>query len=386
MNRFLDNDFPKKKVIYLVTEDWYFCSHRLPIARAVRDAGCEVIVVTRVNKHGDAILQEGFRLIPLRMSRRSKNPIRELFAILEIINVYHREQPDLVHHVALKPVLYGTLAARITGVHAIINALAGLGYVFSSDQKRAKLIKLFVRLAFRSLMNFSNGRVLLQNPDDQQLLIESKIVLPENTALIRGSGVNLQRFVPLPEPAQAPIVVTLVARMLRDKGILQFVEAAKTLKQQGISIRAVLVGTPDPENPTSIQDDQLKSWQSEGWVEWWGEVRDIPGVWAQSHIAVLPSSYGEGVPMSLIEAAACARPIITTNMPGCREIVRHEETGILVPVMNHNALVDAIIRLSKNPGLRKQMGENGRKLVEKEFAEAIVVEQTLGLYRSVIEK
>ena len=375
-----------KKIIYLVAEDWYFCSHRLPIARAARDAGFEVVVATRINTHADCITKEGFRLIPLKIRRRSRNPIRELEAILEIVNIYRRERPDLVHHVALKPVLYGALAARITGVPFVINALAGLGYVFSSGQLRAKIIKLFMRLAFRVLMNRPNSRVLLQNPDDQRLLIESKTILPGLTTLIRGSGVDIQRFIPVPEPEQPPVVVALVARMLRDKGIIEFVEAAKILRQQGVPLLAVLVGTPDTENPTSISEAQLESWQSEGWVEWWGRQEDIPAVWARSHIAVLPSSYGEGVPMSLLEAAACGKPIITTDIPGCREIVQHEENGLLVPVKDPVALANAIQRLIENPDQCKGMGAKGRKLVEEEFSEAIVVKKTLGLYQSILEK
>ena len=384
MNLFPDNSLSGKKIIFLVTEDWYFCSHRLPIARAARDAGCEVVVATRADTHGDTITREGFRLIPLNMRRQSKNPIRELAAVLEIINIYRRERPDIVHHVALKPVLYGALAARFVGVSAIVNALAGLGYVFSSSQSRARILKRFVRAAFRALLNRQNSVVLLQNPDDRRMLIESKTILPERTALIRGSGVDIRRFRPSPESADAPVMVTLVARMLRDKGILEFVEASKLLRQQGIQFRAVLVGTPDPDNPTSIPVSQLEAWQAEGLVEWWGQNNDIPGVWAQSHISVLPSSYGEGVPMSLIEAAACGRPIITTDMPGCREIVQHEKNGLLVPVKDSKALADAICRLIKNPDLRRQMGHEGRKLVEEEFAETIVVTQTLNLYKSML--
>ena len=373
------------KLLFFVTEDWYFCSHRLPIARAARDAGFEVVVATRVNAHADCIVQEGFRLIPLQMRRRSKNPLRELAAVLEIIHIYRRERPDLVHHVALKPVLYGALAARFAGVPAVVNALAGLGYVFSSSQSRARIIKLFVRAAFRALLNRQNSVILLQNPDDRRMLIESKTILPERTTLIRGSGVDIQRFRQTPEPSDGPVMVTLVARMLRDKGILEFVEASRLLGQQGVHFRAVLVGTPDPDNPTSIRVSQLEAWQTKRLVEWWGQNDDIPSVWAQSHIAVLPS-YREGLPKTLLETAACGRPIIASDVPGCREIVQHEKNGLLVPVKDARALADAICRLIENPDLRKKMGQEGRKLVEKEFAESIVVMQTLNLYQSLLEE
>jgi len=371
------------KLLFFVTEDWYFCSHRLPIARAARNAGFEVVVATRVDAHGDAITQEGFRLIPLQMRRRSKSPLRELAAVLEIINIYRRERPDLVHHVALKPVLYGALAARFAGVSAVVNALAGLGYVFSSSQSRARIIKRFVRAAFRVLLNRPNSVVLLQNPDDRRMLIESKTILSERTALIRGSGVDIQRFSPSPEPDDGPVMVTLVARMLRDKGILEFVEASRLLRQQGIQFRAVLVGTPDSDNPTSILVSQLEAWQAEGVVEWWGQQDDVPGVWAQSHIAVLPS-YREGLPKSLLEAAACGKAIIATNVPGCREIVQGDKNGLLVRVKDSTALAGAIRRLIESPDLRRQMGQEGRKLVEEEFAESVVISQTLNLYQSML--
>jgi len=371
------------KLLFLVTEDWYFCSHRLPIARAARDAGCEVIVVTRVNANWDAITREGFRLIPLQMRRRSKNPVRELAAILEIINIYRRERPDLVHHVAMKPVLYGSMAARLVGVPAVVNALAGLGFVFSSDRWKAKLLKHWIRSAFRLLLNQERGKVILQNPDDQRLLTESGVLSLDRTVLIRGSGVDVSCFSASPEPKDGPIVVTLVARMLLDKGVVEFVKAARLLKQQGVSFRAVLVGEPDPENPASISEKQLLAWQSEGIIEWWGQRSDIPAVWAQSHIAVLPTTYGEGVPKSLIEAAACARPIIATDVPGCRETVQHERNGLLVPVKDPTALADAIARLITDKDLRHTMGGKGRELVEHEFAESIVVHKTLDLYRSL---
>ncbi len=374
----------RPKLLFFVTEDWYFCSHRLPIARAAKNAGCEIVVATCINNHGNLIKREGFRVIPLAMSRQSKNPFRELLAILEIVSIYLREKPDLVHHVALKPVLYGSFAAKISRVPIIVNALAGLGYVFSSEHKRAKTIKFLVRFAFKALLNRPNTRVLLQNQDDQSLLVQSKTILPELTVLIRGSGVNIRRFSPSPEPDQETIVVTLVSRMLRDKGVFEFVKAAKLLKQQGVPLLAVLVGIPDAANPTSVSELQLESWQQEGWVEWWGRQEDIPAVWARSHIAVLPSSYGEGVPMSLIEAAACGRPIVTTDMPGCREIVQHGKNGLLVPVKNSDALAGAIRQLVYDSSLRKQMGEKGRKLVEEEFSEALVVKKTLELYQLML--
>jgi len=372
------------KILFLVTEDWYFCSHRLPIARAARDAGCHVTVVTRVSHHGACIEAEGFRLIPLEIRRRSKNPFRELSTVRDIAAIYRNEMPDLVHQVSLKPVIYGSIAARTAAVPAIVNALAGLGFVFTSERWQAKIIRGMVKLAFRWLLDRPNSCVLLQNPDDQRVLVESGVARVENTRVIRGSGVDTGRFRPSKDPCDAPVVVTLVARMLRDKGVHEFVESVRVLKSQGVQLRAVLVGSPDPENPTSIPEAQLETWRTQGSVEWWGQCDDIPGVWRKSHIAVLPSSYGEGVPLSLIEAAASGRPIVTTDTPGCREIVRDGYNGILVPVRDAGALAAAMRKLIENRELRMSMGERGRRLAEEQFSQCIVVQKTLDLYTALL--
>lgn len=372
-----------KTILFLVTEDWYFCSHRLPIARAARDAGLEVVVATRVTRHGPCIEREGFRLIPLTISRRSQNPLRELATFFEILRMYRRVRPDLVHHVAMKPVLYGSFAARVARVPVVINAIAGMGFVFSSDRWQARFLRPGISIAFRWLLNHGQGRTILQNPDDQRLLTGAGLVLPERTVLIRGSGVDISRFCPSPPPDDGPVVVTLISRMLRDKGIAEFVEAARLLKRRGVSVKAVVVGTPDPENPASILESQLLDWQAEGVIEWWGARDDIPGILAKSHIAVLPS-YREGLPKTLLEAAACGRPIIATDVPGCREIVQHEENGLLIPVKDPAALAAAITHLAGDRDLRDRMGNAGRRLVESEFAESIVANETLELYRALL--
>lgn len=371
------------KLLFLVTEDWYFCSHRLPIARAAQKGGHEVVVATRVDRHGSEIQKEGFRIIPLNMRRRSKNPFREILSLIEIVLIYRREKPDLVHHVAMKPVLYGSLAARITKVPAVVNAIAGLGFIFSSDNWKAKILRPLIQFAFRLLLNQKRSRVILQNQDDQRLLTESNLLSLERTVLIPGSGVDINLFHPCPEPQAGPILVTLIARMLLDKGVVEFVSAVRLLKQQDISFRAILVGVPDPENPASIPEHQLLAWQSDGIVEWWGQQIDISAVWQQSHIAVLPS-YREGLPKSLLEAAACGRPIVTTDVPGCREIVRHEFNGLLVSAKDPVELAHAIQRLITDKDLRQVMGGKGRELVQREFAESIVVLKTLDLYRSML--
>ncbi len=368
-----------RKLLYLVTEDWYFCSHRIPIARAARDAGYDVSVATRVREHGAVIRREGFRLIPLEWRRRSINPWYETKALADLVRLYRREKPDIVHHIALKPAVYGSLAARLTRVPATVNTVAGLGYVFTSRALKARVLSPVLKFAIRTLLNRRNSLIILQNPDDRRALSELCGTPRERTVLIRGSGVDVRRFVPMPQPDGVPNV-TMVSRMLWDKGVGHLVEASRRLKETGTSFTVTLVGTPDEENPASIPVSQLERWQQEGLVEWLGYRPDIEEVWRRSAVAVLPTTYGEGVPKSLIEAAACARPIIATDVPGCREIVRNGDNGLLVPRGDTDALVEAIGRLIVDVDLRRRMGEMGAEYARAEFSEEKVVEQTMRVY------
>ena len=371
----------KPVLLYLVTEDWYFWSHRLPIARAARAAGWEVMVATRVAKHGERIRREGFRLVPIGLRRRSLAPWREAAAIAELLRLYRRERPDLVHHVAMKPVLYGSLAAALAGVPAVVNALAGMGYVFTSSGVKARLLRPLIRTAFRWLLDRPNSRLILQNPDDIAVMTEGTVAA-ERVALIRGSGVDTQLFTPREEPEGTPVAV-MVSRMLWDKGVGELVEAARLLRRREVPLRVVLVGPPDPDNPASIPERQLSDWEASGDVAWWGERSDIAEIWAKGQIAVLPS-HREGLPKSLLEAAACGRPMVATDVSGCREIVRDGVTGLLVPPGDAGALADALERLARDPGLRRRLGAAARDLVEREFSEEAVVAQTLALYRSLV--
>ena len=371
----------KPVLLYLVTEDWYFWSHRLPIARAARAAGWEVLVATRVAEHGERIRREGFRLVPIGLRRRSLAPWREVAAIAELARLYRRERPDLVHHVAMKPVLYGSLAAALAGVPAVVNALAGMGYVFTSSGVKARLLRPLIRTAFRWLLDRPNSRLILQNPDDVAAMTEGTVTA-ERVALIRGSGVDTQVFRPREEPGGTPVAV-MVSRMLWDKGVGELVEAARLLRRREVPLRVVLVGPPDPDNPASIPERQLSDWDASGDIAWWGERSDIAEIWAQGQIAVLPS-HREGLPKSLLEAAACGRPMVAADVSGCREIVKDGVTGLLVPPGDAGGLADALERLARDPDLRRRLGAAARDLVEREFSEEAVVAQTLALYRSLV--
>jgi glycosyltransferase involved in cell wall biosynthesis len=370
----------KPVLLYLITEDWYFCSHRLPIAQAARDAGWEVLVATRVEAHGERIRREGLRLIPIRMRRRTLAPWREAAAIAELVRIYRRERPDLVHHVAMKPVLYGSLAAAISRVPAVVNALAGMGYVFTSSGLKARLLRPLIRAAFRWLLDRPGSRLILQNPDDVAAMTKATVAA-ERVALIRGSGVDTQTLRPQEEPEGTPVAV-MVSRMLRDKGVGELTEAARLLRARAVPLRVVLVGPPDPDNPASIAERQLREWDAAGDVAWWGERSDVAEIWANSHMAVLPS-HREGLPKSLLEAAACGRPMVATDVSGCREIVRDGVTGLLVPARDAERLAEALERLARDRDLRRRMGAAARDLVERELSEDVVVAQTLALYRSL---
>lgn len=367
------------KLLYLVSEDWYFCSHRLPLAIAARDAGYDVTVATRVSQEGERIRDAGLQLSPLSLSRKSTNPVSELAAFIEIVKLYRAVRPTIVHHVAMKPVLYGSLAARIVGVPIVVNAIAGLGYVFSSNDLRARAMRPFVRLAYRNMVTSRRSCVIVQNPEDQMLLEDLRMAPPEQLKLIRGSGVDVDAFSPVPEPAGIPIVA-LPARMLRDKGVHEFVGAARLARVRNISARFVLIGEPDPDNPSSIAVEQLESWRRDGVVEWWGWRHDMAQVLKQCNVVCLPS-YREGLPKVLLEAAASGRAIITCDVPGCREVVRHGDNGLLVPARNVSRLAEAIERLVSDRELREKMGQSGRTRAEQEFSIASVIRETLDLYQ-----
>lgn len=373
------------RILFLVTEDWYFCSHRLILAREAKRKGFDVIVATRVTNHGKQIEDEGFKLIPIRMTRSGKNPFKELLALRELVRIYKSERPDIVHLVALKPVVYGGIAARLVGIPTVVAAIAGLGYVFTSRQFKARLLRPVLSSLLRALLNRPNVQVILQNPDDRNLLVAAKVVDQERTVLIRGSGVDVAAFTPTPECPGTPVVL-LASRMLWDKGIKEFVGAADILRRRGVVARFILVGDPDPGNPASVPDEQLSAWHEAGVVECWGRRSDMPDVLAQAHVVCLPSAYGEGVPKVLLEAAACGRPIVTTDTPGCREVVRHGENGLLVPVRTTVELADALQCLIENSELRKKMGARGRESAANEFALEKVVAETIALYEELLNR
>jgi glycosyltransferase involved in cell wall biosynthesis len=379
----LDVSLKGRKIVYLVSEDWYFCSHRLPLGIAAREAGAEVIVATRVNDHRAQIEAAGLRIAPIEMQRSGTNPLTDLSTIQQIIELYRREKPDLVHHVALKPILYGGYAAKRAGVPAIVNAVAGMGFIFISNSLFARTARPLIARAQRALMNRANTRTILQNPDDVEMYTQRIGVSPNRLTIIPGAGVDIDQFTVVPEPFAVPTAVC-VSRMLRDKGIHELVAATRLLHAKGVEVRVRLVG-PTDDNPASIPRAILAEWNREGVVEVVGPSEDIAGEYARAHIAVLPS-YREGLPKSLLEAAACGRPMVATDAPGCREVCIDGETGLRVPARTIEPLADALERLVLDPGLRQRLGENARHRAETIFAEKIINAQTLALYEEMLAR
>ncbi len=371
-----------KRVVFLVTEDWYFYSHRMPIARGLIKSGCEVVLLTRVNQHKARIEQEGVNVIPLGLKRESKNIIFEIKAVIEIALLYRKLKPHLVHHVAVKPILYGSIAAILTGVPKVVNAFAGLGFIFSEKKKQiSRLIRWGFIQAYRSVFMSGKIHAIFQNPEDKALFEQLKIVNKKQSTLIRGSGVDPEQYRCIKEP-KGTVTILFGARMLWDKGVGELIRAARILKKEGLIFRVILAGVPDPSNPNSVDTQTLRKWHDQGIAEWFGFQTDMAKLFSQVHIVTLPS-YREGVSKFLIEAASCGRPIVTTDTSGCREIVVDNKNGFLVPVKDAEALAGALSKLICDPGLRKKMGSCGRIMVLQSFSDKIVVEKTLAFYRQV---
>jgi glycosyltransferase involved in cell wall biosynthesis len=377
-------EMKKIKILYLITEDWYFWSHRLPIAQEAQRRGYEVLVATRVGLYEKRLTNLGFRVIPLKTQRGSINLWKELVALKQIISVYLKEKPDIVHHVAMKPVLQGTIAASIAKTPYVVNAITGMGYIFTSDDLKARFIKPLVNLGLKFLLNRKKLLLILQNKDDMSFFI-AKGIDSNRMRLIKGSGVDTMCFQPCLDNKKETPVVVLIGRMLWDKGVREFVEAAMILKNEGIKGRFILIGDTDPHNSAMISPAQLKKWSREGFVEWLGHRHDIAELLSQSSIACLPS-YREGLPKFLLEAASCGLPIVAADVPGCRDIVRDGENGLLVPVKDAAKLANALKQLIENPELCHKMGIRGREIVIKYFAVENVVSQTMKLYKELLQQ
>jgi len=370
----------KKTLLFIINEPTYFVSHRLPIAIAAKQLGYDIHVATGERNALDQIIQEGFTYHAMPLSRSGRNVFAELFSLFSLYRLMRKIKPDLVHLVTIKPVIYGSLAARFARVPAVVAAVSGLGYAFIDQYLEAKLLRRLISMLYRHAFRHPNIKIIFQNTDDQATLVQLNALQKDQSALIHGSGVNLTQYQYYPESNALPLVVVMAARLLRDKGVYEYVAAAKLLRQKGIHARFWLAGKIDPGNPSSIEQKQLQAWIKAQEIEYLGYQQDIAHLFSQAHIVVLPS-YREGLPRVLAEAAACGRAVVTTDVPGCRAAIIPGKTGLLANVRDPQSLSDAIYTLLTNEPLRHNMGAAGRQLAEREFDVAHIVDEHLQIYQ-----
>ncbi|MGQ9888470.1 MAG: glycosyltransferase family 4 protein [Aggregatilineales bacterium] len=375
------------RLLYLVNIPRFFVSHRLPLALAARDAGYEVHVAAA---GGDARNIETIRAVglpfhPLPLRQHGTDPTQELAAARAIYALYRRLQPDIVHQVTIKAVIYGGAAARLARVPAVVNAITGLGYVFTEQGAKVALLRAVSSVAYRLVLAHPNSLTIFQNPDDLELFVRSRLIPRERAVLVRGSGVDMREFQPQPEP-DGPPVVLFVGRLLWLKGVGEFVEAARRLRAAGVRARFAIVGYSEAGNPVNVPAETLAAWEAEGVVELWGRRDDMPQVYAAAHVVCLPSSHREGIPRVLIEAGACGRAVVAADVSGSRDIVRDGENGLLVPPRNAEALAAALRRLIEDDDLRRRLGARGREIASAEYSFEGVAAATLAVYRQLLEQ
>lgn len=370
----------KPVLVYLVTEDWYFLSHRIPMALAAQRAGYDVHVATHVVNGGERIKALGFHLHPLNWRRGSVNPADLVTIVREVRALYRRLKPDLTHHVALQPSVIGSLAAWGLPVTQL-NAFAGLGSTFTSQSLKSRIVRPVFKTLLRWILNRRRSAALVQNGDDRAA-ITAIGVDAARVFLIPGSGVDVDVLTPMPEP-DGVVTLGYVGRLLEDKGLRSLIAAHDLMTRRGVAVKLLIAGQTDPANPASIPDAEIDSWKRRANITLLGHVNDVRDVWARAHIAVLPSRR-EGLPKSLLEAAACGRPMIASDVPGCREIARHGVNGLLVPADDAGALAAAIEKLAGDPALRRQYGAAGRHLVETEFSSERIGAKTVALYDGLL--
>ena len=377
----IKDDEMSKTLLLLDLEDRYFLSHRRALALAARKAGYRVIVCVRIGeKYMERIREEGFECFALEHENKAGiSFLREFLVLIQLVRSYRKYRPCIAHHFGVRNLLHGSFAARLAKTPFVVNSFLGLGSLFSENSLRFRCLKKIILPSLRYFHRAKNTRVIVQNDADREMVLQN--VLPDESRLsvVRGSGVDVRSFYPAPEPAGAPLAL-LASRMLVDKGVHEFVEAAALLKKEDMKIRMALAGSPDPKNPSSIPESTLSQWHREGRIEWWGYREDMAEVWRDCHIAVLPTYYKEGLPRSLLEAASCARPLVATDVPECREVLKDGVNGLSVSPRDAKNLADAIGKLAQDSSLRRRMGEAGRSIVEKEFSDEIVIGKILELY------
>jgi glycosyltransferase involved in cell wall biosynthesis len=370
----------KRRILFVVNDPAFFVSHRMAIALKVRAMGWDTHVATKPGIAVEEITAQGLTHHPLPLDRSGRNPLKEWVLFWAILRLFRSLKPDLVHLVTIKPVLYGGIAARIARVPSVVVAVSGLGFIFMAQGARARLARWLVTSLYRLALGKRNLAAIFQNTDDRDTLIAAGALSCDKACIIRGSGVDLSLYRAREEPSGDTFIVAMAARLLNDKGVREFVRAAEIIEQRKLPVRFRLIGDIDPGNPTSVSQQELDAWRQAGTVELMGYRRDIADIFADSNIVVLPS-YREGLPKVLVEAAACGRAVVTTDVPGCRDAIEPDVTGLLVPVQDAVALADAIERLIKDDDLRKQFARQGTALAQREFGIDKIVDAHLQIYR-----
>lgn len=368
-----------RTLLYVANADWYFVSHRLELAQAARLRGWHVHVAAPEGDAGERIRGAGLCYHPIPMRRWKGSPLAEFHSFVSLIRLLRNLRPDVIHPITVKPIVYGGVTARLTGVPAVVNTVAGLGQAFAEPGVGGTLLRWIVWKLYGVAFGHPNQVTIFQNEEDRMRMVMEGVLSEEESAVIASSGVDLERFRPSPIPDSAPLVI-LASRLLWHKGVMEFVEAARLLKREHPDWRFALVGKPDRGHPGSVPGETLTRWSEEEVVEVWGFREDMPEVLAQATLCCLPSFYPEGVPRILIEAAAAGRPVVTTCNPGCQDAVDPGRTGCLVEPQNAIALADAIRRILETPGCAEAFGRMGRQMVESRFSLEGVVEATLELY------
>jgi glycosyltransferase involved in cell wall biosynthesis len=370
------------KILYIGNHAGFFVSHRLPIACAAKAAGYDVHIATPRSKHVPRLIESGLTWHRLRLSRSGMNPFAELATLHDLYRLYRRLRPDLVDHVSSKPVIYGTIAARLAGVPAVVNQISGLGHVFAAGTSRS--VRALVSAGYRLALRHPNMRIFVESRDHRELFTTQRHWVDDSQCLIGPvGGVDVEAYRPHP-PRVGEIVVLYASRMLYTKGVVEFVNAARVVKATGLAVRFLLVGEPDPDNRGSIPLAVLRRWHEQGLIEYQGRTENMPAVFAEADMLCLPTYYGEGVPKVLMEAGACALPVVTTDWPGCRDIVEDGVNGMLVPIRDTAALARAIIRLASDRVLREAMGSRGRERVLANYATSDAVANTLEVYQELM--
>jgi glycosyltransferase involved in cell wall biosynthesis len=374
------------KFVFYANTDWYLYNFRLSTALQLQAHGHEVVMLSPPGEYGPRFAAHGFRWLTLDMDRASLNPLREVMTLRQLTRLLRVERPDMLHNFTVKCAVYGALAARAARVPAVVNAVAGMGYVFTSNQAQARMLRPVVKMLMRGTLAGGHSRLILQNPDDADAFLRARLVPEQRIRVIRSSGVDISRFNPPERTAEPrPLRVLLAARLLWEKGVGEYVEAARVLRAQGRDVECLLAGMPDHGNPRSVTRAQVEQWHRDGLVRWLGHVEDMPALMRSVDVMVLPSYYREGVPKSLIEGAACGLAIVTTNLAGCREVVSDDGVdGLHVRPRDHAHLAQCLARLDDDRALLRRLGDCARAKAMADFDERMVIRRTIEVYDELL--